>query len=152
MVSSYTFNEQLKEKYGLTTSEVTDIMRYMKILCQEFVRLAQLYKTEYLVELKASSGQVQNFKREKNFFKKASSLVKSRVSSSADLLRGQYKRTLKARSMLVEALDAHKIQGDHKRIITEILELMSANDQLYEKDETITGRRAFETMSESNIG
>ncbi|PHS23559.1 MAG: hypothetical protein COA84_10935 [Robiginitomaculum sp.] len=151
-MSAYTFGQELEEKYGLTAYEVTDIMRYMKILCQGFVRLAKLYKTEYLVELKASSGQVQNFKQEKSFFKKASSLVKSRVSSSANLLKTQYKTTLKARSMLVESLDAHKIPGDHKRTITEILELMAANDQLSDKDETITGRRAFEAMSEANIG
>jgi len=151
-VSANTFSEKLEEKYGLTTYEVQDIMRYMKILCQEFVYLAQRYKTEYLVELKEASGQLHNFKQEKSFFKKASSLVRSRLRPSTKQLKEQYKKTLKAKNMLVEALDAHKIQGDYKRTITEILELMAASHQLYDKDHTITGRRAFETMSESNIG
>ncbi len=144
--------DSLKEKYGLTGMEVDDIMRYMKFLCVEFKALSRKYKTEYLIELKAHKDKAQINLHEKNKFLKTAKMAANRLSGPSNALRKQYLKTLKARNYLTASLSAHKIHGDHKRAITDILSLMSEARQLGDEEQTITGRRAFESLSDAGIG
>lgn len=152
MVSRPNLKDSLKEKYGLTGLEVDDILRYMKALCTEFETLSRKYKTEYLIELKTHKEKVAQNKTEKNTFLKTAKMATNRVSSPAKDLRKQYDKTCKARDMLSASLSAHKIHGDHKRAITDILTLMSEARQLGDEERTITGRRAYESLHDAGIG
>jgi len=122
--------------------EVDDVMRYMKTLCQEFETLARKYKTEYLIELKSHAEKAKKNKLEPNKFLKTAKFAANRLSGPAKELRKQYIKTHQARDLLTASLNAHKIQGQHKRTITDILGLMAAHKKFYDPERVITGRRA----------
>jgi len=151
-MSKIDLKDNLKDKYGLTGLEVDDIMRYMKALCSEFETLARRYKTEYLMELKTQKDKAIANKAEKNALFKTAKMAANRISGSAKDLRKQYLKTQKARDLLTASLSAHKVHGDHKRAITEILSTISESGKLRNEERVVTGRRAFESLHEAGIG
>lgn len=150
------FNNKLKdamtEKYGLTNMEVDDVMRYMTALTKEYAQLAGRYKTEHLVTLKSHAAKASKAKAEKDVFSKMAKVTLNRLGGQAKELLRQYKATHSAYDVFIEALAAHKIEGNHRRTITDILALMSEHNELRKEDQTVTGRRAFETLQEAGIG
>ena len=53
--------------------------------------------------------------------------------------------------MTIAALNAHKVSGDPKSIITDILSLMSKHKQFSNDEKVITGRRAYESLLDAGI-
>jgi len=150
-VSSIKLKESLVDEYGLTGLEVDDVMRYMKALCTEFESLGRSFKTEHLIELTEHTTKARQNKSEKNMLFKTAKFATNRLSGSAKDLRKQYLKTKKARHYLTTSIDTHKMGHDHKNIITKILQMMADNGQLYDADRAVTGRRAYESLSETSI-
>lgn len=146
------FKTDMKDKYGLTGMEVDDIMRYMKALCHEFQSLAEKFKTEYLFELKTHTSKTNQNKTEKNNLLKLGKTVLNRLSGEAKALKAQYIKTQKARELLITSLRAHKVSGMNKSIITDILGLMDQHEELRNPERVITGRRAYESLEDAEIG
>ena len=144
--------DDLKSKYGLTGMEVDDILRYVSALCKEFQLLALIFKSEHLIELQNHHNKSKQNKTEKNIFLKAGKSVFNRLSMPAKKLSEQYSKTHKARDLVLVALKAHKISGDTKSVITDILSLMSEHKNFKDDERVITGRRAYESLSDANIG
>ena len=150
-MSSIKLKERLIDEYGLTGLEVDDVMRYMIALCTEFDTLCRRFKTEHLIELKEHASKTRQNKSEKNMLFKTAKFASNRLSGSAKDLRKQYLKTKKARQYLTTSIDTHKMGEDHKSIITKVLQMMADNGELYDADQTVTGRRAYESLSEAGI-
>ena len=144
--------DALKDKYSLTSMEVDDVMSYMHSLCREFAVLANRYKTEYFITLKSHNHKVTEIKKEKRFLNRMAKKATNKLDMEPRALLERYQSAFTARELLIAALDAHKISGEHKRTMTDILALMSEHNQLGDEDRTVTGRRAFETLFEAGIG
>lgn len=150
-MSKRNLKSDLKDKYSLTGMEVDDLMRYVKALCKEFETLARKFKTEYLIELQNQQNKSKQNKAEKNVFLKLGKGVLNSLSSQSKELKKQYGKTKKARDLTIAALEAHKVDGSHKSVITDILSLMSEHRQFSNDERVITGRRAYESLSDANI-
>lgn len=126
-------------------------MRYVKALCKEFEALARKFKTEHLIELQNYQSKSKQNKTEKNVFLKLGKGALNSLSSHANELKKQYRKTKKARELTIASLEAHKVAGNHKSVITDILLLMSEHNQFSNDERVITGRRAYESLSDANI-
>ncbi len=150
-MGSSNLKTDLKEKYHLTGMEVDDVMRYVKKLCSEFETLSRKFKTEYLIELQTHQAKSKKNKVESNIFLKLGKSAMNNLSSEAKSLKVQYTKTAKARDLTLAALTTHKISGAPKTVITDILSLMSKHHAFSNDERVITGRRAFESLSDAEI-
>lgn len=145
-------SKKMQDKFDLTSIEVIDVMKCMRILVIHFEHLARSFSTECFVELK-------KFNLKKTAAKKAGgvnpflSFTQRSIlqSSNTKSLYHDFKQAKSSRELLVEALDAYKISGDHKRSITTILSLMAESGTLENEEAAVTGRHAFETLVEAGI-
>jgi len=150
-MSKHKLKDDLKEKYGLTGMEVDDLMRYVKALSKEFEVLSKRFKTEHLIELQTYQKKAAQNKSEKNIFLKMGKGALNSLSSKSKDLQRQYSKTKDARDLTIASINAHKISGNPKSVITDILSLMSEHNQFSHSERVITGRRAFESLSDASI-
>jgi len=150
-MGKHNLKNDLKDKYGLTGMEVDDILRYMRKLCDEFERLAKKYKSEYLIELQTHQEKAKKNKAEQNVFLKFGKSALNSLSSSAKELRQQFQKTGQARKLVLTSIMAHKLRGDEKEIITDILSLMAEHNEFRNNERVITGRRAYESLLDAGI-
>ena len=145
-------SKKVQDKFDLTSIEVTDVMKCMKILIIHYENLSRSFSTKHFVELKKYNAKKVAAKKKGGVniflsFTKRSILQ----SSESKSLYHDFKQARDSRALLIESLDVHKISGDHKRSITTILSLMAECGALENEESTVTGRHAFETLTEAGM-
>jgi len=145
-------SQKMQDKFDLTSIEVADLMKYMRVLVIHFEALSRSFSTECFVELKKLNAKKLAAKKAGGVNPLLSFVSRTMLKSPAtSSLYHDFKMAKQSRALLVEALDAHKILGDHTRAITTILSLMAEYGALEYEENTITGRNVFETLTEARI-
>ncbi len=145
-------SQKIQDKFDLTSIQVADVMKCMKALIIHFEHLSQSFSTEHFVELKKHNAKKVAAKKEGGVNPFLSFTKRSILQSSeSKSLYHDFKQARASRALLIESLDAHKISGDHKRSITTILSLMAECGGLDNEEAAVTGRHAFETLTEAGV-
>jgi len=145
-------SQKMQKTFDLTSIEVADLMKYMRVLIIHFEALSRSFSTECFVELKKLNAKKLAAKKAGGINPLLSFMSRTMLKSPAtSSLYHDFKTAKQSRALLVEALDAHKISGDHKRSITSILSVMAECGALENEESTITGRHVFETLSEAGV-
>lgn len=122
-------------------------MRYVEALCEQFVALAHAFKTEHITALEKHINARDEIKKSGLFYFNIFGVSNAPLSHEARTLMKCFQSTQKAHEMVLMSLRAHMMEGSKTKILTDILSRMSNHDHFDDPEVIITGRRAYETLS-----